>query len=77
MAKRNVDSLDYEPPLHKRVWFAIQRAHHRRQARRVNATCDACGYRGIRTRRGKWCPACYEDLNGELILDRRDQKETK
>ena len=37
----------------------------------VNATCNNpwCGYRGRRTRRGIWCPACWDDGGGELILD--------
>lgn len=33
----------------------------------VNATCNECGYRGHRSRRGIWCPACYGDESGELI----------
>lgn len=39
--------------------------------RKPNATCDACGYRGVRTFRGRWCPACWEDEGGTLIRDRK------
>jgi hypothetical protein len=38
----------------------------------ANATCNVCGYRGVRTKRGIWCPACWDDGpdgGGELILD--------
>lgn len=57
-----------------RIWNALRRTHRRLWP--VNATCnnDDCGYRGRRTRRGKWCPACWEDGGGELI---RDQEGTK
>lgn len=35
----------------------------------ANAECNNldCGYFGRRTRRGKWCPACWDDGGGELI----------
>lgn len=50
-------------------WTRARLWAHRHFRRRANATCNACDYRGIRTRRGKWCPACNEDLGGELIRD--------
>lgn len=63
----------YELPLwwriRSRVRVKLSRAL--RKLRPANATCNACEYRGRRTRRGKWCPACWEDEGGELI---RDQK---
>ena len=37
----------------------------------TNATCNQCGYRGIREGKRKWCPACYDGDGepGKLILD--------
>lgn len=60
------DPYDWEPT----PWVRL-RLWSRRLKRRANATCDACGYRGVRTRRYRWCPACHEDLGGELIPDRK------
>lgn len=53
------DPYDWEPTPLRRV---ILWAHRFR--RKANATCNLCGYRGIRTRRGKWCPDCEV---GELV----------
>ncbi|GAA2577594.1 hypothetical protein GCM10009862_16130 [Microbacterium binotii] len=50
-------------------WTRLRLWARRNLSRKANATCNACGYRGVRTRRGRWCPACYGDENGELILD--------
>lgn len=48
-----------------RITLGVSRTLYR--LRPANATCNACGFRGRRTRRGIYCPACYEDENGELI----------
>jgi hypothetical protein len=50
-------------------WTRLRLWVKRNLARKTNATCNECGYRGVRTRRGRFCPACYEDKNGELIKD--------
>lgn len=34
-----------------------------------NSTCNACGYRNIRSEGKIYCPACRESEGGELILD--------
>lgn len=61
------DPYDWEPTPMRRVILWAGRFR-----RKANATCNACGYRGVRTRHGKWCPACHEDEGGELIRDRAD-----
>ena len=69
---RPVDPYDLDTawPTRVRLWA------ERRFARNPNATCDSCGYPGIRTRRGTWCPACYEDLNGERVAAHTDGSTT-
>lgn len=62
------DPFDWEPT----PWGRLRLWVKRHLTRKANATCNACGYRGVRTRRGKWCPSCYEDEGGELIRDRAD-----
>ena len=61
------DPFDWEPT----PWPRLCLWARRRLTRKANATCGACGYRGIRTRRYRWCPACHEDFGGELIRDRK------
>lgn len=63
------DPFDWEPT----PWTRVRLWAHRHVARKANATCNACGYRGVRTLRGKWCPSCYEDFGGELIRDQEVQ----
>lgn len=48
----------------------------RRKIWSVNAECnnEDCGYLGRRTRRGKWCPACWDDGGGELIRFERTKR---
>ena len=62
----------YVQPLWNRMkWRAVNSVSRmRRRLWPANSSCDACGYRCRRTRRGKWCPACWDDLGGELIRDR-------
>lgn len=53
-------------------WVRLRLWANRKLRRAPNATCNACGYGGVRTRRRIWCPACWEDEGGELILDAAD-----
>lgn len=63
------DPFDWEPT----PWTRLRLWASRRLRRKPNATCNACGYRGVRTSRGKWCPSCYEDEGGELIRDQKPE----
>lgn len=70
MIRRRWKGDPFDLPTPWRVRVRLWAAQHLR--RKANATCNACYYRGVRTRRGKWCPSCYDDgEGGELIRDPR------
>lgn len=68
------DPYDWEPT----PWRRLRLWWSRHLTPKPNARCNKCGYRGRLSKlrpRAKWCPACWEDENGVLVLDRRSDWE--